>query len=202
MTSPLLLISGFEPFLDVELNPSGELARALADDAQLGVEVVGRVLPVSFADAPLALEEAVAELAPRRPDAILGLGVQRESWFRLEGRARRVMDSKKPDRDGVLAAQLAALGARDLGCGLDLERMLAVMIGAGALRAGISQHAGGYVCERTYRAALELGARIGVPALFLHVPAVEHHSVAEQLPIVRALAAELVRAARAPRAVD
>ena len=58
------------------------------------------------------------------------------------------------------------------------------------------------MCERTYRAALELGARIGVPALFLHVPAVEHHSVAEQLPIVRALAAELVRAARAPRAVD
>lgn len=196
MRTPLLLVTGFEPFLDVERNPSGELAVALADDPPEGVDVVGRVLPVSFAASARELEAALAELEPRRPDAILGLGVQRESWFRLEGRARRVLDSHKPDREGVFASELGPLTERDRACALDLQRLTAVLLEAGAPRAGISLHAGGYVCERTYLAALEQGGRLGIPALFLHVPAIEHHSVEEQLPIVRALARELMALAR------
>ena len=46
MSLPLLLVTGFEPFLDVSRNPSGELAELLMEEPGAGVEVVGRVLPV------------------------------------------------------------------------------------------------------------------------------------------------------------
>jgi len=195
---PLVLVTGFGPFRDVARNPSGELAEALALDPPAGVEVVGRVLPVSFAAAPPALEAAIERLAPRVPDAILGLGVQRGAWFRLERRARAVLDSEKPDLDGRFARELEPLGARDLECALDLERLCAAMRAAGAGEARASDQAGGYVCERVFRAALEAGARLGLPGLFLHLPPADLVSVDDQLPVLRGLLVELAAMVRAP----
>ncbi|HKX45494.1 MAG TPA: pyrrolidone-carboxylate peptidase, partial [Planctomycetota bacterium] len=60
----LALVTGFGPFLDVDDNPSGAVARAL-DGARVGpFEVVGRELPVLFDAAPRAVDAALAELAP------------------------------------------------------------------------------------------------------------------------------------------
>lgn len=195
MSAPLVFVTGFEPFLDVAVNPSGELAHALAASPPGGIEVVGALLPVSFERTPVAFEEALAEVLPLGPVALLGLGVQRGEYFRLESTARARLGSDKPDADGSFASDQGPLGARDLSTTLELEELRRALLEAGASDARISSDAGGYLCERTYYSLLSAGERAQLPALFLHVPPVEAFSVERQLPIVRALVEALVRQA-------
>jgi pyroglutamyl-peptidase len=192
MSAPLVFVTGFEPFLDVAVNPSGELAQGLTASPPAGIEVVGALLPVSFERTPAVFEAALAEVLPRRPVALLGLGVQRGEYFRLESTARAQLSSEKPDADGVFARDLGPLGDQDLHTALDLEALRRALLHAGAPDARTSQDAGGYLCERTYYSLLSAGQRCGLPALFLHVPPVEAWSVERQLPVVQALIAALV----------
>ena len=190
-----LLLTGFEPFLDVTLNPSGEVARRL-DGADLGggVRVMGRELPVAFERAPDELEAALRQ-AGGGVHAIVSLGVHRGAAFRLEARARAVFESEQPDNDGRRGASVRLPGPAERRTSLDLERCERWLRAAGADEVVHSDDAGGYLCERIYRAGLDAAARLDVPALFLHVPPVEHLGVAEQERVVsgflRALAASL-----------
>ena len=184
-----LLLTGFEPFLDVQLNPSGELARAL-DGARLGggaggdLEVRGRVLPVAFERAPRELEAALDELG-EGVAAVVSLGVHRGNAFRLEERARSVFQSTQPDNDGLLGAAVELEGPPERRTTLDLERCEQWLREAGAAEVSRSSDAGGYLCERIYRAGLDAAQELHVPALFLHVPPVELLSVAQQERVVR-----------------
>ena len=83
-----LLLTGFESFLDVAVNPSGLVVRAL-DGERLGPRgprLRGVELPVSFNRAPGALREAAAALGDGLA-GIVSLGVHRGPEFRLEQRA-------------------------------------------------------------------------------------------------------------------
>lgn len=195
--SPLVLVTGFGPFLDVSHNPSGEIALALAQAPPAGIAVEARVLPVSFHGAPAGLEAALEGLRPRIPDVMLGLGLHRESWLRLESRARATMASPKRDLEGRLGVELGSLPGGELRSALDLAALGQELRAAGADDVRLSDDAGGYVCERTYRATLEAGARLARPALFLHVPSAEHVPVARQTEVLRAWLPALVRRARA-----
>ena len=53
----------------------------------------------------------------------------------------------------------------------------------------ISEDAGGYLCERVFRAGLEVGV---APALFLHVPPLEVMGAEEQTEVVLAFLERLV----------
>jgi pyroglutamyl-peptidase len=179
----ILLLSGFGPFEGVPDNPSGRAAEALAADP--GIHAV--VLPVSFRAAPRALDAALAALAPSVPAALIGLGVHRGPEFRLERRACRPLRSGRPDLDGVCASAIPLEGPPELCTGIDLEALAGELRAAGAERVRISDDAGGYVCERLYRHSLEAGARLGVPAVFLHVPPLLALPLERQLPVVRGL---------------
>lgn len=195
--SPLVLVTGFGPFLDVTHNPSGEVARALALAPPAGMEIAAGVLPVSFAGAPAGLEALLDGLRPRIPDALLGLGLHRGSWLRLELRARAAMTSPKRDSEGRSGAELGPLPGGELRSGLDLAVLAEDLRAAGADDVRLSDDAGGYVCERTYRATLEAGARLARPALFLHVPSAEHLSIERQAELLRAWIPSILRRARA-----
>ncbi len=193
MTSPLVFVTGFGPFLDVSENPSGELVRLLRDTPPAEVRVAGVVLPVSFARTPEALESALDEVSAQRPVVLLGLGAQRKSWFRLERRARARLDSKKPDAEGLFAADVGLLGEGDLATGLDLEGLRLVLIEAGAADARVSDDAGGYLCELTYYSLLRRASALGIPALFLHLPPLDVVDAEVQAGCLRGLIVELVR---------
>lgn len=195
--SALVLVTGFGPFLDVARNPSGEAALALAQAPPPGLEVVGVELPVSFAGAPAALEAALSGLAPRVPDVLLALGLHRGSWLRLEQRARARLGSAKPDAEGRRGAEQGLLAGGELRCRLDLEVLAQGLVAAGAADVRLSRDAGGYVCERTYHAALAAGERLGRPALFLHVPPPQHLDAPSLAALLGAWLPELVRQARA-----
>lgn len=191
MREPLVLVTGFGPFRGRARNPSRDVARALEREPPRGVRVVARELPVTFRGAPRAIRAALAELAPRRPDALLGLGVQREAGFRLERRARGRYRGRRLDNAGASPASLALDLGADLECALDLAPLAAALREAGAPSVRVSDDAGGFVCEVSFHTLLE-EAR-GVPAVFLHVPPAQVLDADAQTPIVRALLARLAR---------
>jgi len=192
MSQPLVLVTGFGPFPGVTENPSLAVARALELAPPPGVRVVARELPVTFEGAPRAVGESVADLE-RTPAVLLGLGVQPDSTFRLERRARGRLEGGRADNEGRTASAVGVDGGPDLETSLDLGLLEEALRAAGAPEVTHSGDAGSYVCERTYHALLMCGAGAGVPALFLHLPPAEVLASAQQVPIVRALVAALVR---------
>jgi pyroglutamyl-peptidase len=187
--APLVLVTGFGPFRGRTRNPSREIARALEREPPPGVRVLARELPVTFRGAPRAIRRALADLAPERPAALLGLGVQGRPWFRLERRARGVYSGRRQDNAGHSPASLGLDLGPERECALELEPLALVLRAAGAGEVRISDDAGGFVCEVCFHTLL--GEARGAPAVFLHVPPVRVLDAAAQTPIVRALVAAL-----------
>ena len=192
MTRPLLFVTGFGPFVGVEHNPSGEVARALEAEPPAAAEIRAAVLPVSFERVTAAYDALLEDLAPRRPAALVALGVQGHAYFRLERRARAHLRSKKADNDGREGKGIVLAGG-DLETGLDLERLAAALSRAGGEDVRISADAGGFVCEGTYHHVLTRAGELGIPGLFLHVPPVDDVAVEAQVPVVRGMLEELVK---------
>lgn len=195
MARPLALLTGFGPFLDVEENPSGLLAEAIGKDAPPGLDVKAGILPVSYRGVIPKLRELLDE-EEREPVLILGMGVHGGSSFRLESRARAVMNSTKPDNDGVLGSAVSPLSAGERATRVDMELAAELLTGVARMEVEISEDAGGYVCESTYHAILSEALRIDSRGLFLHVPSLDIIPLTEQIEVVRSFLGQLVPALR------
>lgn len=182
-----MLVTGFGPFEKRRFNPSRVVAAALERQPPRGVRVLARELPVSFRGAPREVERFVARHARQRPVLLLGLGVQRASWFRFEQRARGVFSTERVDNDGVAGAELGGRVGPTLHTEIDVRRLARLLREAGAHDVRLSNDAGGYVCERTYHALLSAGREHGIPAVFLHVPPAAAVASRKQTQLVRAL---------------
>lgn len=194
MADPLLLVTGFGPFPGVERNPSRELAEALALAPPPGLRVRAVALPVSFRRAPLALDAALADPSLPLPDLLLGLGVHRGPGFRFEARARAAPPwGERLDVDGAPGGDHAPAPGPDLRTSFHLPSLLEAASLGGALATEVSEDAGAYVCERLDRHLLERGRLLARPALFLHVPPLEHASVEASLVVLRTVVHELGR---------
>lgn len=178
------LLTGFGPFPGVEENPSGHLALGLGDRPPVGLDLRATVLPVTFAGVPPALAAFVAGHEEADPRLLLSLGVHRDAGFRLERRARAAPTSARPDQAGGGGAGHAA--DRPRVTGLALEPLAAGLAEVARPLGGVavSDDAGGYVCDWTYQHLLQHGERLGIPALFLHVPPLERVPVVAQRPVV------------------
>src|SRR5262249_27871483 len=96
---PVILVTGFEPFGDHAVNPSCELAKAVAGRAVGGCRVEGVVLPVHHAEAAARARALLAELTPV---AVVHLGLAGgRARLALERVALNVMDYRIPDKAGV-----------------------------------------------------------------------------------------------------
>lgn len=175
---PLVLVTGFGAFEEVAANPSEEIARRLAasggPEGAVGPVFRAAVLPVSFERVPAALDRFVAENADARPALLLAMGVQKEAGFLLESVARaRLTEACRPDVDGVSAADATPYEGPDRVSPLDLGRIARAVRARSGAEVGVSDDAGGYVCERTFYRVLEHAESLGIPGLFVHVPPLE-----------------------------
>ncbi|MCK6524086.1 pyrrolidone-carboxylate peptidase [Myxococcota bacterium] len=155
----MILVTGFGPFLDVEDNPSGRLARRIDGARVAGHSVYGERLPVSYDEAP-AMTLALAERL--RPILVVGLGVARGRMkVMVERVGRRPDPGAIPDVGG--RRPTARKGApAEVRASLDVEAL------SDALGAAVSDDAGAYVCNAwLYTVARALPA---VPVGFIHVP--------------------------------
>lgn len=176
---PTVLVTGFEAFADAPLNPSGEVARRLAELGHPDCRLVGEVLPVSFARAAPLLAAAIEA---HQPDIVIALGLA-ESRHAItpERIAINLADARIPDNDGSQprdaeiehggpAARFTSLPVKAIAHALD----------AAGIPSDVSLTAGSYVCNHVFyelmgivesRAARHGAEGRALRAGFIHVPA-------------------------------
>lgn len=160
----MILVTGFEPFGGLAVNPSAQAARLVE-----GGEVRAAILPVDFR----GVGPALSELLVPRWDAVLLMGVAvGRSKLSLERVALNYRDpgtpdnsGRRPERQEVVAGGPAAYFST-LPVDLLRDRLLAA-----GVPVDVSLSAGAYLCNAAfYLARHRLEAR-GTPCGFLHLPA-------------------------------
>ena len=163
-----ILVTGFEPFGDDAENASIIAVDLLAerwqhDDVQL---VTGR-LPVVFGAAGAALRELVGRWLP---DAVVAVGeAGGRSAVTPERQGVNEMTARIPDNAGQqpVGQPIFDGGPEVRAATLDVNA-LADAISAAGVAAEVSDDAGRFVCN----AVAYLLPGLGIPAAFVHVPAV------------------------------
>ena len=175
MNLPTVLVTGFEPFDGADHNPSGEVARRLAELRHPDCHLVGDVLPVSFARAPALLAAAIEA---HHPDVVIMLGLaENRHAITPERVAINLADAAIADNDGVQPtdALLEPHGPAARFALLPVKHIALAIANAG-IAAEVSLSAGSYVCNAVMYTALGIAARTmgqsGAPlqAGFIHVP--------------------------------
>src|SRR5689334_4924379 len=137
MSDVKLLITGFEPFADFAVNPSGEAAAPLAEE--FGSDLAAHVLPVDFLR---ARQRLIGLLNEHHPRACLCRGLAPGKDFRIERVARRVSQfshlSGEASHEGTLHFHVIEQTLTRLGAPWRY-----------------SDDCGLYVCESTYWALLD-----------------------------------------------
>lgn len=192
-----VLLTGFEPFEQQEVNASWSAVREVAvdwdDDAEDATLVTG-LLPVSFARAPRELDALLAEV---RPDLVVCVGeAGGRAAVGLERVAVNVQDARIPDEDGAqpVDVPVVAGGPDAYFSSLPVKACLAAVLAAG-VPGEVSNTAGTYVCNTVaYALASRLagGARGraggAVRGGFVHVPRLPEQ-VPDGVPALGAVAA-------------
>jgi pyroglutamyl-peptidase len=168
-TRPMLL-TGFESYGGRSVNPSAEVARALDGAVIAGVRVVGRTLPVDYAEIGPRIGALIEEVRPR---AVICLGL----WpggpmLRVERIAVNIADFEIADNAGLIAKAEVVEGdpAGLLGT-LPIEAIRDRLLAAG-IPARLSGTAGEFLCNALMYHALRLCALRTPPPRcgFIHLP--------------------------------
>ena len=170
---PLVLVTGFEPFGDQQLNPSWMAAQALHGRMLGGHRIVAAQLPTSFG---AALETQRELLLRHRPVLAIGTGqAGGRAAISLERVAINVNDARIPDNSGAQPVDTPVIEGAPAAyfSTLPIKAMMAAMLGAG-IAAEVSQTAGTFVCNHAFYGLMHELAT--VPRLhatrggFIHVP--------------------------------
>ncbi|WP_430390711.1 pyroglutamyl-peptidase I [Dyella sp. 20L07] len=168
--APRILLTGFTPFGNEDINPSWEAVRALDGELIGNHRVVARLLPTIFADSHRELALAVREIAP---DILLGVGqAGGRSRLSIERVAINVQDARLPDNAGAqpIDEPVVPDGPAAYFSTLPIKAMLAAVQAAG-LPVEISNTAGTYVCNHIAYLMLHLAAQHKhARAGFIHIP--------------------------------
>lgn len=171
-----VLVAGFEPWGSEKTNPSGDVARRLG----------GHVLPVHWSRATRRLRDLLRREKPKAV-VLLGLASARRR-VEIEAVALNVDHCE----DGPWRRRrrpIAPGGALARPSRLPLDRLLRALRGAG-IPAGISHHAGTFLCNHVFYIALSLTR---VPCGFIHLPPVEAIALEDQMRAIRTVVEALGR---------
>ena len=170
MTGLCILLTGFEPFDGESINPSWQLAQALAGEVIAGHRIVAVRLPCVFGVSLELLRDAMAKYQPQLVLA-LGQGSNR-SRLSLERIAINIDDARIPDNAGAQPTDVPIVenGAAAFFSSLPIKTMLTALHDAG-IPAEISQSAGTFVCNHVFYGLMHaLAEQPDVRGGFLHVP--------------------------------
>ncbi|MDD5502500.1 MAG: peptidase C15 [Candidatus Thermoplasmatota archaeon] len=173
MNSIKILITGFQPFGDVKVNPSERLAKHLAAQKIDGAEIRSIILPVTL-DCRKIVENA---LKSEKFNAVIHFGVAaKREQITPELVAINCLDFDIPDNDGKVfhdekiekrgpAAYFATLP----------NRAIAEALKCAGFASLVSTTAGTYLCNYLMYSTLHLlgKKRRKIPAGFIHLPPLE-----------------------------
>ncbi|MDT7837154.1 pyroglutamyl-peptidase I [Aquabacterium sp. OR-4] len=167
---PTLLLSGFEPFAGERINPSWEVARALAGQQIGGWRVVALQLPCVFGQSRAVLQQALRRW---RPAGVIALGLAgNRGAISVERVALNLVDARMADNAGARPVDVPVLPGAPFGLATRLPaKAIVARLQAEGLRAELSLSAGSFVCnELMYGLLHGLRRRPKVPAGFIHLP--------------------------------
>lgn len=171
-----ILVTGFDAFGKVRVNPSEQIVRRLGERARQDrkYDLVAKVLPTEYA---AATQEIRRLIRAARPDAILCLGVaSRRKMISLERVALNLDDDPQPDNAGVVrrGRKIARAGPAAFWSTLPLDALKKTLEKRG-VPVQLSNHAGTFLCNHVFYVARHEVARSRrkIPCGFLHVPGMQ-----------------------------
>lgn len=162
MADPIL-VTGFEPFGDHDVNVSGQVASSVSGKVVRGHEIQSQILTVDNDGSTLTANL----LESNKFAAIIHLGLAEKSTHpRIEIRAKDILDFRIPDNSGRVEEKTPISGKGDLYSTIvpedwDIEGMIDSPI--------ISSDAGEYICNETLYHTLD-AIDDDTPCFFLHLP--------------------------------
>lgn len=189
-TSPVVVLTGFEPFAGDQSNPSGEVVRRLADEWDGPEALVTDVLPVAFDAAAHRMRDLIAT---HDPDVVIATGLAGgRRAVSLERVAVNLIDARIPDAHGDQPVDVASVATGPAAVFSTLPVKATVQaIEAAGIPAELSLTAGSYVCNHVFFVAAHTvrpESRVG----FIHLPWTRDHT--DNAPDLST--ADLVRALR------
>jgi pyroglutamyl-peptidase len=169
-----VLVTGFEPFGESDVNPSALIAEAFD----------GVILPVSYERAGDELRRAVEE---RDPDLVICFGLAADrATIAVERYAHNLDEASTTDNDGAAGSgsPIDATGPLALASTLPVDAIVAALT-AEEVPADVSRDAGGYLCNHVLYVLL----RSGVPGGFVHLPPLDVIPLATQIEAARTILA-------------
>lgn len=173
-----VVISGFDAYENVDVNPSREVPLELEKtgvtlpegDEWSGVKVTSVILPLSFAASwPLLLDT----IRQARPQVIIATGLKRRNrGIALERCATNLMDADKPDADNVQPRRtpIDPTAPAAYWTQLPLRKILS-MFAEQKIPATLSSDAGTFICNSLFYQLLNWSVnKGGVLAGFLSFP--------------------------------
>ena len=183
-----ILLTGFEPFGGDDLNPTGEIARALNGQVVARHRVVGALLPCVFG---AALKELKHLLKLHRPALVVCTGLAGgRAGITPERVAINVDDARIPDNAGQQPVDRPVVkgGPAAYWSTLPIKAIVRELQRRG-LPAAVSQTAGTFVCNHVFYGLMHTLAlhHPGVRGGFIHVPYLPEQGKAGQpsLPLAR-----------------
>ena len=173
-----IVVTGFEPFGNINTNPSELVINHLTASSEY--ELITQVLPTEFKLAGNLIRQLVQT---HQPDVLISIGVaQGRTYLSLERVALNLMDATIPDNAGIVAdgqsicpdSPNAYLSTMQLNHIRDTLQQHGFPI-------KISNHAGAYVCNYVYFCALDEihSLNLNTQCTFLHIP----HVINDNTPI-------------------
>lgn len=168
-----ILLTGFDRFGALDVNPSQEVVERLAQRGPLGnaAALRAKVLPTEYQAAGARMR---ALIRSERPAVVVSLGVAAGAEsIRLERVALNLDDSPSPDNRGVIATgqPIAPEGPVAYWSTLPLEE-LEQALRARDIPVRISNYAGAFVCNHVFYVARHEIEQLGLDARcgFIHLP--------------------------------
>jgi len=206
--TPVVLLTGFEPFGGQAVNPSWLAVQQLHGRRIAGHRLVARWLPVAFGHSLKVLRALLRELKPAMVVAVGQAGGR--APLSLERVAINIDDARIPDNAGrqPVDVPVVADGPAAYFATLPIKAMREAIAAAG-LPVEISQTAGTFVCNHVFYGLMHaLRRQRRVRAGFIHVPYLPGQAAeipgAPSLPlegIVEGLRLAVATALRTPRDV-
>ena len=166
-----VLLTGFEPFGNSSLNPSGEIIKAIKADS-----IIGAILPVTFGGSAQAL---IKPIKLHKPDAVLCLG-QAEGRHAItpERVAVNLDDARIADNVGNMPADqlIVESGPAAYFSTLPVKEMVSAMKNAG-VPAAVSMSAGTFVCNHLFYSLQHHLYGSTVRSGFMHVPLMDQQRI-------------------------
>ena len=165
-----ILLTGFEPFGNASLNPSGEIVKQISGD-----NIVTAILPVAYAQSAEALLKFIEQ---HNPDVVICLGqAEGRKEITPERVAINLDDARLADNEGVLRNDVKILedGPDAYFSTLPIKEIVEAIKAAG-VPAAVSLSAGAFLCNHVFYVAQNKFAGTKVRSGFVHVPLMDEQA--------------------------